>query len=389
MPTLTKLSKTEPPDIAETRFFHHKKPLSLCCGKSLPEFTLAYETWGELNADRSNAILVFHAKTGSQHAAGINKSVPGLGVQWNEECQTGWWDGFIGPGKAFDTRNHYIICANFLGGCYGSTGPASTNPATGKPYGSEFPIIEFSDIVESQLLLLQHLGIGKLHAAAGASIGGLLALSLATRHPGSASRLVLLATGLSVTPLQRILNFEQITAIESDPDFQGGNYYPGKGPLKGLQLARMIAHKTFISLEALAERSRQEVVIPSEHVGNYILSSPFESYMLHQGKKFPERFDANTYLLIMQAWQHFGLAASAGTKTIPQALARLAALPVVLFSIDSDVCFYPEEQDLLFQSLTSAGAKVEKIAVHSRKGHDSFLIDPDLYTPKIQEFLEN
>lgn len=354
----------------------------------MPEFTLAYETWGELNADRSNAILVFHAKTGSQHAAGINEGVPGISVQWNEECRAGWWDGFIGPGKALDTDKHFVVCANYLGGCYGSTGHASTNPSTGKPYGSQFPPIEFADIVESQLRLLDHLGIAKLHAAAGASIGGLLSLSLATRSPERVSRLVLLATGLAVTPLQRILNFEQITAIESDPDFQGGDYYPGKGPIKGLRLARMIAHKTFISLEALAERSRQEVVIPSEHVGNYVLSSPFESYMLHQGKKFPERFDANTYLLIMQAWQHFDLAVSAGTKSIDQALRRCAGMPIVLFSIDSDVCFYPDEQDFLFQCLQSAGAKVEKIAVHSRKGHDSFLTEPELYEGKIQDFLK-
>jgi len=375
------------PPTSATRFFEYGKPFAVRGGGSLPGFTLAYETYGRPNADRSNAILVFHAKTGSQHAAGFNPSVPGLPVQWTDECQTGWWDGFIGPGKAFDTDKYFVVCANYLGGCYGSTGPASTNPATGRPYGSAFPAIEFPDIVESQLLLLDHLGIGKLHAIGGASIGGLMALDLAVRHPARAGRLALLATGPKVSVLQRILNFEQITAIEGDHDFHGGDYYPGPGPVRGLCLARMIAHKTFISLETLGIRSRDEVVIPSEHVGSYVLNSPYESYMLHQGKKFPLRFDANTYLLIMQAWQRFDLAKSAGTATIAEALRRCAHIPTLLFSIDSDVCFYPGEQDELAGLLLEAGVPVEKMPVSSHKGHDSFLLEPQLYEPGIRAFL--
>jgi homoserine O-acetyltransferase len=377
----------EPAPTTATRFFEYKKPFALRAGGSLPGFTLAYETWGEPDPQRSNAILVFHAKTGSQHAAGSNPSVPGLRVQWTDECQAGWWDGFIGPGKAFDTDKYFVICANYLGGCYGSTGPASIDPSTGAPYGSRFPAVEFPDIVESQLLLLDHLGIKKLHAIGGASIGGLMALDLAVRHPQRAGRLALLATGSKVATLQRILNFEQITAIEGDADYLGGDYYPGAGPVRGLCLARMIAHKTFISLETLGIRSRAEVVIPSEHVGNYVLTSPYESYMLHQGKKFPARFDANTYLLIMQAWQRFDLAHAAGCGSVPEALRRCAGLPALLFSIDSDVCFYPEEQAELAMQLREAGVTVEKIPVSSHKGHDSFLLEPELYEAAIKRFL--
>ena len=371
----------------ETRFFHHKKPFPLRCGRELPEFTLAYETWGKLNADRSNAILVFHAKTGSQHVAGFNPAVPGLFVSWNEECQVGWWDGFVGSGKAFDTNKYFVICANYLGGCYGSTGPSSINPKTGTPYGSRFPMLELSDIVDSQVCLLDHLSISKLHAIGGASIGGLMSIDFAARHSARLCRLVLLATGASLTPLQRILNFEQIMAIESDPSFQGGDYYPSLGPERGLALARMIAHKTFISLEALGERSRKEVVVPSEHVGTYVLNSPYESYMIHQGRKFPARFDANSYMLILQAWQHFDLDKSTGSKSVQDALRGLVDIPALLFSIDSDVCFYPEEQDELDRLMRLAGVQVQKMQVHSPKGHDSFLTQPELYEKAIAAHL--
>ena len=185
-------------------------PFEFRSGATLAPVTLAYETYGRLNEAKSNAVLVFHALTGSQHAAGHNAAVPGVGDLWTSECQAGWWDGFVGPGKALDTNRFHVICANYVGGCYGSTGPSSISPATGKPYGSAFPRITFSDIVDSQIRLLDHLGIGQLYATVGASIGGLLCLSLATRYPDRVRVVIPVGSGLTVTPLQRIHNFEQI-----------------------------------------------------------------------------------------------------------------------------------------------------------------------------------
>lgn len=211
-----------------TRFFEFKppaEPLRLRCGASLEWFTLAYEMYGRMNPDRTNVILLFHAMTGSQHAAGLNPDVPGLDGRWTDETQEGWWDGFIGPGKALDTRKFCVICANYLGGCYGSTGPASINPATSKPWGPDFPVLRMSDIVDSQIKLLDHLGVRRLHAVIGGSIGGFLCLSLATRYPDRVQIVVPIGTGVETTILQRILNFEQVTAIEADPNFKGGDYY--------------------------------------------------------------------------------------------------------------------------------------------------------------------
>jgi len=377
--------------ITETKFFHWDNgddPLYLRCGEKLEKFQIAYETYGQLDDSRSNAILLFHAMTGSQHAAGINKQVPGVDKRWTEEMHIGWWDDFIGPGLALDTDKFFVICANYLGGCYGSTGPASINPATGKPWGRSFPAIRICDIVDSQIRLLDHLGIKTLHAAAGASIGGLLSLSLATRYPQRVNRLVLIGTGCETTTLSRIMNFEQITAIEADPNFHGGDYYEHNAfPATGLALARRIAHKTFVSTDALNERARGEIVAHQPPHAWYAMNNPVESYMLHQGKKFVARFDANSYLRIVDAWQWFDLANEAGFTHTQDAFARCRGKKCLVFSIDSDVSFYPQEQEKLVRHLKEAGAETLWITVHSDKGHDSFLLEPRLYTPHIRAML--
>jgi homoserine O-acetyltransferase len=373
-----------------TRFFEFKnsrKPLRLRCGVSLSRFTLAYETYGRLNAERSNAVLLFHAMTGSQHAAGLNTNVPGLDGRWTEELHEGWWERFIGPGKALDTRKLFVICANYLGGCYGSTGPASVNPATGKIWGPHFPVLRISDIVDSQIRLLDHLGIKSLQGVIGASIGGFLSLSLATRYPGRVRTVIPIGTGVETTVLQRILNFEQITAIESDPYFNGGNYYDGARPDTGLALARRIAHKTFISPEALSERARGEVVSQASPFGWYEMNSPVESYMLHQGEKFVQRFDANTYLRILDTWQWFDLLSEAGAPDFARIFARTADQKYLVFSIDSDFAFPHQEQGKLVRLLKKSGIPVTWITVHSDKGHDSFLLEPELYAPHISQAL--
>jgi len=374
----------------ETQFLEiatRRKPLELLSGESIGPVRLAYETYGRLNAARSNAVLVFHALSGSQHAAGYNPSVPGAEDLWIEECHTGWWDGFIGPDGALDTNRFFVICANYLGGCYGSTGPRSPHPETGKPYGGSFPRITLSDIVESQLGLLDHLGIERLHAAIGASLGGILSVLLATRYPERVRNVIPIGAGLTVTPLQRIHNLEQIMAIEADPRFKGGHYDPDKPPARGLALARMIAHKTYVSLSAMEERARDEVVRRREPLRWYRLNSPLESYMLHQGLKFVKRFDANTYLRIIDAWQRFDLVREAVGTDLVSIFRRCREQRYLIFTIDSDVCFYPEEQAEMARVLKAAGVEATWVTVHSEKGHDSFLIEPHLYRPFLQAML--
>jgi len=375
-----------------TEFFDHRStrnPLELRVGGTLDRFTLAYEAYGRMNADRSNVILLFHAMTGSQHAAGFNPDVPGLDGRWTDEVQEGWWNGFIGPGRALDTREFCVLCVNYLGGCYGSTGPASVNPATGRRWGPAFPVLRMSDIIDSQMRLLDALGIRKLHAVVGASIGGFLCLLTATRHPQRVSRVIPIGTGVETSIYQRIINFEQITAIESDPHFRGGDYYDGPGPERGLALARRIAHKTFVSLEALRERARSEVVSHKPPHGWYEMNHPVESYMLHQGDKFVRRFDANTYLRILDAWQWFDLPSEAGAADFAGLFERCRNQEFLVFSIDSDLSFYPPEQARLVQLLKRAHVPVMWITVHSDKGHDSFLIEPKLFAPHLHQILSH
>ena len=376
----------------QTQFFEFcniDHPMRLQCGTTLERFTLAYEVYGEINAARSNVILLFHAMTGSQHAAGINKNVPGLDGRWTEELHEGWWDGFIGPGKALDTRKFAVICVNYLGGCYGSTGPASINPATKKPWGHSFPVLRISDIVDSQVQLLNHLGVHKLHAVVGSSLGGFLSLSFATRYPDRAGIIIPIGSGPETTMLQRIMNFEQITAIESDPNFRGGDHYDGPRPEVGLALARRIAHKTFISLEALRQRARDEVVSDAPPFGWYSMNSPVESYMLHQGKKFVHRFDANSYLRILDAWQWFDLLAESGASDCVELFSRCRSQEFLVFSIDSDAAFPTQEQAHLVRYLKAAHVPVIWITVHSDKGHDSFLIEPYLFAPHVNQALNH
>jgi homoserine O-acetyltransferase len=374
-----------------TQFFEYdnpRQPLRLRVGGKLARFTLAYEMYGRMNEERSNVILLFHAMTGSQHAAGYNPRVPGLDHRWTEEMHQGWWDGFIGPGKALDTRRFCVLCVNYLGGCYGSTGPASLNPATGKRWGPSFPVLRMSDIVDSQMKLLEALGVERLHAVIGASIGGYLALLTATRYPERVRIVVPIGTGVETTIYQRILNFEQITAIEGDPNFRGGDYYDGAPPELGLALARRIAHKTFVSLETLRERARSEVVSQKPPYGWYEMNHPVESYMLHQGLKFVRRFDANTYLRILDAWQWFDLVAEAGGRDLHSLFERCHDQEFLVFSIDSDGMYPPTEQAKLVSLLKKARVPVMWITVHSDKGHDSFLLEPRLYTPHLSQVLD-
>jgi homoserine O-acetyltransferase/O-succinyltransferase len=359
------------------------EPFVTADGGALSSVTIAYEAYGELNATRSNAILLFHALSGSQHAAGTNTAVPGTDGRWTEENHHGWWDGFIGPGRALDTSKYFVICANYLGSCYGSTGPASLDPSTGKPYGSRFPRVSIHDIVRSQIPVLEHLGIEKLHAVVGASLGGMCALDFAFHFPERVSNVIPIASGLRAHGLQQMHNLEQIIAITRDPDFRGGDYYGTPGPMHGLALARMISHKTFFYADVLEERARVDIVQPEVDIPWYRISSVLESYMLYQGQKFVRRFDANSYLRIIDAWQQFDLYKDAKSGGVHPLFSRCASQHYLVFTIDSDCCFYPDYQSEICNELKKAGVPHLRLTVHSEKGHDSFLLEPKLYTPHL------
>ncbi len=379
------------PVAIETKFCDIAQPFALSDGSVLPGLRIAYETWGALNADKSNAILLYHALSGSHHAAGINAHIPGAENFWQPEMHDGWWEEMIGPGKALDTDEFCIICANYLGGCYGTTGPSSIRPDTGKPWGSAFPHVSASDQVNVSALLLDSLGIKVLHAVIGPSVGGLLALTFATRFPERVKRVASIAAGFKTTVLNRLILFEQILAIENDPNFNGGDYYAGLPPLYGLALARMISHKTFVHLDAIERRARQDIVQDNDTLSWYRVRDQFQSYMLHQGKKFVRRFDANTYLRIIDMWSRYDAVAEADASSPRELLDRAAAAGQrwLVFSIDSDFCFYPEEQADLTLHLERADINATQITVHSDKGHDSFLLEPHLYTPHISWLMKS
>ena len=358
-------------------------------GSTLESPRIAYEQYGELNEDKSNAILLFHALSGSHHAAGISEGIEGIPL-FNEELRAGWWNGFIGPGKALDTTRFCIISPNYLGGCYGSTGPACLDPATNKPYGSKFPRISVGDQARFAIALLDSLGIAKLHSVVGPSVGGLCALTFANLFPERVTKVISIASSYQNTILNRLLLFEQILAIENDPHFNGGDFYDSEQPNLGLALARMISHKTFVHIDAFERRAKREIVPEKEMLSWYDVSDPFQSYMLHQGKKFTQRFDANTYLRITDMWSSYNALAEAEATDPAQLFApsREAGHDFLIFSIDSDFCFYPEEQAALVADLEKYEVPVTHLTVHSDKGHDSFLLEPDLFTPQIKFHLE-
>lgn len=372
----------------ETQFFktgNSAEPVKLRDGGLLPGITLAYETWGTLNPERSNAIFLFHALSGSHHAVGRNTAIEGVGKLWQAELHDGWWENMIGPGKAIDTDQFFVICANYLGGCYGSTGPSSINPDTNQPWGASFPAVSAADQVEVFAKLLDYFRIDTVHAVIGPSVGGLIAMTFATRFPSRVRNVIVIAAGFKTTVLNRLHLFEQILAIENDPHFNGGDYYGGEAPLYGLVLARMISHKTFVHLDAIEKRARQDIIQPDDVLAWYQVRDQFQSYMLHQGKKFVKRFDANTYLRIIDMWSRYDATQEGDAENPSDLLGRasLAGQKWLVFSIDSDFCFFPEEQAELVKHCEEAKVDVMHISVHSDKGHDSFLLEPNLYTPHI------
>jgi homoserine O-acetyltransferase len=348
--------------------------IALDCGVRLSPIQVAFETWGELNPAKSNAILIAHAFSGDAHAAGISA----------ENGRTGWWDNMIGPGKAFDTDKYFIICSNVLGGCMGTTGPSSIDPATGCPFAMKFPVITIADMVRLQKMLVDHLGISKLLAVAGGSMGGMQALEWAVAYPDSVRASIPIATTARHSAQQIAFNEVGRQAIVSDPDWSEGNYYGGKPPARGLSVARMVGHITYMSDDSMREKFGRRMRNEGPN-WNFEVDFEVESYLRYRGSQFVDRFDANSYLFITKAMDYFDLAQGRG-PTLGAALERVQSR-VLVISFTSD-WLYPSYQSLeVVSALRGRNKDVAYCELPSNYGHDAFLVDVAEETDLIRGFL--
>ncbi|MFA4964779.1 MAG: homoserine O-acetyltransferase [Thermoleophilia bacterium] len=351
--------------------------LALEGGGELGPLTLAYETYGRLSEARDNAVLVTHALSGDAHVAGRHSA---------NDRRAGWWDMLIGPGKALDTGRYFVICSNVIGGCSGSTGPASENPATGRPYGTDFPIITIADMVNAQAMLLDHLGIDKLLAVVGGSMGGMQVLEWAIAHPQRVHLCVPLATAAR-QPTQAIA-FNEVgrQAIMADPNWHDGHYYGGRPPSKGLSVARMVGHITYLSDEAMQEKFGRR--LRDIHDYSFTFSADFEveSYLRHQGLAFTDRFDANSYLYITRALDYFDLTRQHGS--LVQAFREVTARFLVL-AFSSDWLHPPYQLKEIVSALRATHKHVSYYEVESHYGHDAFLLEREKMQGIIEAFLKS
>ena len=364
--------------IVSTHYVTFDKPgqeLTLEGGGTLAPFTIAYETYGTLSERRDNAILVTHALSGDAHVAGLHSA---------DDKRPGWWDMMVGPGKGLDTDKYFIISSNVIGGCAGSTGPASTDPRAGRPYGTDFPIITIADMVNAQAMLLDHLGIEKLLAAVGGSMGGMQVLEWAVSHPHRVHLCLPLATAAR-QPTQAIA-FNEVgrQAIMADPDWRGGHYYDGEPPAKGLSVARMVGHITYLSDEAMQEKFGRR--LRDIHDYSFTFSADFEveSYLRHQGLAFTNRFDANTYLYITRAIDYFDLTRRHGS--LVQAFRDVTARFLVL-GFSSDWLHPPYQLKEIVSALRATQKHVSYYEVESHYGHDAFLLEREKMEGIIGAFL--
>lgn len=340
-------------------------------GERLAPVTLAYETYGELDGKRANAILIQHAFSGDAHAAGYHEGA----------AKPGWWDDVIGPGKAFDTDKYFVISSNVIGGCQGSTGPSSINPATGEPYGLDFPEITINDIAAAQKLLVDHLGVETLLAAAGGSMGGQQTLSWLINYPGRLRKAILIATAARHSPQQIAFNVVGREAITADPNWNGGDYYGKVGPDQGLAIARMIGHITYMSSDSMKNKFGRRIEGKKSHPfgGGFEV----EGYLHYQGTSFVDRFDANTYLYLTRAIDTFD---AAGGRQLSEVLSGTETSVLVL-AFKSDWLYPAEQSKEIVKACKRAGVNTTYVELDSTYGHDAFLVDVAEESQVIEHFL--
>ncbi len=352
------------------------RPLKLDSGAALAEVEIAYQTYGELNADRSNAVLICHALTGDQHVASAHP----------QSGRPGWWTRLIGPGKPLDPARHFIICTNVIGGCMGSTGPSSNDSKTGKPYGLTFPVITIADMVRAQAAFIEALGIERLFTVIGGSMGGMQALQWAADYPERLTSVVCLASAARHTAQNIALHEVGRQAIMADPDWRGGAYLAaGVRPEKGLAVARMAAHITYLSEPALQRKFGRELQRDGLSWG-FDADFQIESYLRHQGASFVDRFDANAYLYITRATDYFDLAQAHG-GILARAFARAREVRFCIASFTSDWLYPTTESRSIVRALNAAGARASFVEIESDKGHDAFLLDEPVMDAALHGFL--
>jgi homoserine O-acetyltransferase len=357
----------------ETRTFTFHS-LELESGEVLSPVTVAYETYGSLNARANNVVLLCHALSGDAHAAGVDRATG----------SPGWWDSMIGPGRAFDTEKYFIICSNVLGGCKGTTGPSSIDPVTGRPYGPDFPVITIGDMVNAQARLLDHLGIERLLAVAGGSMGGMQALEWLVSRPGRVRSAIALATAARHSPQQIAFHEVGRQAIMADPNWKEGNYYGGSLPARGLAVARMLGHITYmsdLSMEEKFGRRFREDRRPFKFAADFEV----ESYLHHRSSSFVERFDANSYLTITKAMDLYD--AGRGMP-LADALSQVDARALVV-AFKSDWLYPTYQSQEIVRACKLAGLDATYCEVDSTYGHDAFLLEAEEETHLIRHFLEN
>jgi homoserine O-acetyltransferase/O-succinyltransferase len=362
----------------EAQNAHFDAPLRLRSGDELPSYDIAYETYGKLNAERSNAVLVCHALNASHHVAGYYENDPG---------NVGWWDNLVGPGKPLDVRRFFVVGTNYLGSCFGSTGPASPNPATGKPWGADFPVVTVEDWVAAQARLADRLGIERFAAVIGGSLGAMQALQWSLSFPERIRHAVVIAAAPRLTPQNIAFNEVARQAIMTDPDFHGGHYYAkGVVPTRGLRLARMIGHITYLSGEAMAEKFGR-LLRRGAPGFDFDIDFEIESYLRYQGDKFSTYFDANTYLRITKALDYFDPAAEYGND-LSQALARARAAFLVV-SFNSDWRFPPAGSREIVRALLDTRRIVSYLEIDAPGGHDAFLLEDPRYHGALRSYFDN
>ena len=358
------------------RVVEDDNPLKLDCGKTLGQIDVAYETYGKLNEAGDNAILICHALSGNSHVAGKNNP---------DDKKPGWWDNMVGPGKSIDTNKYYVICSNFLGGCSGTTGPGSINPTTGKPYGLEFPIITIADMVRVQKLLLDKLDIKELLAVIGGSIGGMQVLQWTIEYPDFMKAAIPIATTTHLGAQSIAFDAVGRNAIIADPNFSNGQYSNERAPNRGLAIARMIGHITYLSEKGMREKFGRQLQNSDRY--NYDFNSEFsvETYLDYQGQSFVERFDANSYLYITKASDYFDLKNGHGNlnKTFANAKCRF-----LVISFTSDWLFTPEQSRTMVNALIANAKDVSFCDINSPYGHDSFLLESETLGSFISGFLD-
>ena len=365
--------------VSETKTLALDGVLTLASGRTLDGVVVAYETWGRLDADGTNAVLVCHALSGDSHLAGLRPGQP-------DDAAPGWWDVMVGAGKAIDTDRFFVVCANVLGGCSGTTGPSSIDPETGAPFGLRFPMVTVEDMVDVQARLLHALGVRRLASVVGGSMGGMQALAWAKRYPERVVSIVADATTWRLGPQAIAFNEVGRRAILEDPAFAGGDYYDVGQPESGLGIARMIGHITYLSDESMHKKFGRRLQSSADYAYDFVSEFQVESYLAHQGQRFVERFDANTYLYMTKAMDYFDLQGDA--PSLAAALRDVSARFLVL-SFSSDWLFPTARSKELVSALRENGNEVSFAEVPSGYGHDAFLLEPEAQHRLIAPFLIN